>query len=60
MYLHTTCSSLHHEEMIKTHLLPVVAVDYSPCFNQVLTGCEESVLQQYIIKYQLLLTYILY
>ena len=40
---YTTCSSLHHEEMIKTHLLPVVAVEYSKCFKQVLTACEESV-----------------
>lgn len=37
--------SLHHEEMIKTHLLPVVAVDYSKCFKQVLTACEESVIK---------------
>ena len=36
-------SGIHHEKMIKTHLLPVVAVEYSECFKQIITAGEDSV-----------------
>ena len=55
---YTTCSSLHHEEMIKTHLLPVVAVEYSGCFKQVLTACEESVKYCSIVYLSVVTNYI--